>query len=84
MVSKAPRTTCSVIGSISGRFDKGDAVLIADEAGREIGRGLARYDSADAERIRGLKSGAIEGVLGFSYGPMVHADDLALAVRAPA
>jgi glutamate 5-kinase len=72
------------VKTISGRFDKGDAVLIADEAGREIGRGLARYDSADAERIRGLKSGAIEGVLGFSYGPMVHADDLALAVRAPA
>ncbi len=72
------------VKAISGRFDKGDAVLIADEAGREIGRGLARYDSADAERIRGLKSSAIEGVLGFSYGPMVHADDLALAVRAPA
>ena len=59
-------------------------VVVVDEAGREIGRGLARYDSEDAGRIRGLKSDAIEGVLGFSYGPMIHADDLALAARTPA
>ena len=59
-------------------------VVVVDEAGREIGRGLARYDSEDAGRIRGLKSDAIEGVLGFSYGPMIHADDLALAARPPA
>ncbi len=70
--------------AIEGRFGKGDAVVVVDEAGREIGRGLARYDSEDAGRIRGLKSDAIEGVLGFSYGPMIHADDLALAARTPA
>lgn len=72
------------VRAVEGRFDKGDAVVVTDEAGREIGRGLARYDSADAEKIRGLKSDAIEGVLGFSYGPMIHADDLALAAKAPA
>ncbi len=72
------------VKAVSGRFDKGDAVRIIDEAGREIGRGLARYDSADAEKICGLKSGAIEAALGFTYGPMVHADDLALAARASA
>ena len=70
--------------AVEGRFGKGDAVAVVDEAGREIGRGLARYDSEDAGRIRGLKSDAIEGVLGFSYGPMIHADDLALAARTPA
>jgi glutamate 5-kinase len=70
--------------AVEGRFDRGDAVVVVDEAGREIGRGLVRYDSDDAERIRGLKSDAIEGVLGFSYGPMIHADDLALSARTPA
>jgi glutamate 5-kinase len=64
---------------VDGRFDKGDAVLICDEAGREIARGLVRYEAADAERICGLKSAAIEGALGYTSGPMVHADDLALA-----
>jgi glutamate 5-kinase len=67
-----------------GRFDKGDAVVIRDEAGREIARGLVRYEAADAEKICGLKSEAIEAALGYTSGPLVHADDLALAAHAPA
>jgi glutamate 5-kinase len=64
---------------IEGRFDKGDAVVIRDEAGVEIARGLVRYDATDAARICGLKSEAIEPALGYTAGPVVHADDLALA-----
>jgi glutamate 5-kinase len=69
---------------VEGRFDKGDAVVIRDDAGHEIARGLVRYEAADAARICGLKSEAIEGVLGYNYGPLVHADDLALAAHTPA
>ncbi|MFN3512272.1 MAG: glutamate 5-kinase [Phenylobacterium sp.] len=70
---------------VRGRFGKGDAVAVVSEAGREIARGLARYDSPDALRICGLKSEAIEGALGFTSGPVIHADDLALLEsRAPA
>ncbi|WP_309643894.1 glutamate 5-kinase [Phenylobacterium sp.] len=72
------------VRAVEGRFGKGDAVRVVDEAGLEIGRGLARYDAGDAEKIRGLKSDAIEAVLGFTSGPLIHADDLALAaVRTP-
>ena len=47
---------------------------------REIGRGLARYDAADATRIAGVKSANIEATLGFTAGAtLIHADDLALA-----
>jgi glutamate 5-kinase len=67
---------------VDGAFDKGDAVVVRDDAGGEIGRGIVRYDAADAARICGLKTDAIEGVLGFSEGPVVHADDLALAAHA--
>ncbi|HRD47034.1 MAG TPA: glutamate 5-kinase, partial [Caulobacter sp.] len=63
---------------VDGRFGKGDAVTVRTEDGREIGRGLVRYDAADAERILGLRSDAIEATLGFTEGPMIHADDLAL------
>jgi glutamate 5-kinase len=72
------------VKAVAGRFGKGDAVIVRDEAGQEVGRGLSRYDSADAERICGLKSDAIEGVLGFTEGPLIHADDLALAAPQPA
>jgi glutamate 5-kinase len=66
------------VTAVEGRFGKGDAVVVRDDQGREIGRGLSRYDSADAEKIRGLKSDAIEAALGFTEGPLIHADDLAL------
>ncbi|MDO9334793.1 MAG: glutamate 5-kinase [Caulobacter sp.] len=61
---------------VEGRFGKGDAVLIVGEDGHEIGRGLSRYDAIDAEQIAGLRSDAIEAVIGYTAGPMVHADDL--------
>ena len=63
---------------IEGRFGKGDAVSVRLADGAEIGRGLSRYDAAEAERICGLRSDAIEGVLGYTSGPLIHADDLAV------
>lgn len=63
---------------VEGRFGKGDAVSVRLGDGEEIGRGLARYDAAEAERICGLRSDAIEAVLGYTSGPLIHADDLAV------
>ena len=67
------------VRAVEGRFGKGDAVVVRDLAGREVGRGLARYDAGDAQRIIGLRSDAIEPALGYTAGPLIHADDLALA-----
>jgi len=67
------------VKAVEGAFGKGDAVAIRDEQGREIGRGLSRYDAADAAKIAGLRSDAIEAAIGYTAGPLVHADDLALA-----
>ncbi len=67
------------VRGVEGAFGKGDAVTIRDEAGAEIGRGLARYDAEDAAKIAGLRSDAIEAAIGYTAGPLVHADDLALA-----
>ena len=61
----APARACWPAGvqPVEGRFDKGDAVVVRDLAGREIGRGLARYDAADAAThrrpaVRGHRGGA--------------------------
>ena len=68
------------VRAVEGSFEKGDAVIVRDLEGREIGRGLARYDAGDAARIAGVKSSDIEAALGFTAGPtLIHADDLALA-----
>ena len=67
------------VRGVEGRFEKGDAVVVLDASGREIARGLCRYDAADAASIMGLRSDAIEAKLGYSAGPtVIHADDLAL------
>ena len=69
------------VRKVEGRFGKGDAVLVLGPAGQEVGRGLSRYDAAEAEKIMGLRSDAIEGVLGYTEGAtLIHADDLALTV----
>lgn len=65
---------------VEGSFEKGDAIRIVSAAGAEIGRGLARYDAAEAQRIKGLRSDAIAETLGYAAGAaLVHADDLVLS-----
>lgn len=66
------------VTAVEGSFDQGDAVSVRGPEGEELARGLVRYDALDAARILGLKTQAIEGVLGYSEGPLIHADDLAL------
>lgn len=64
---------------VEGEFGRGDAVIIRAPDGRELGRGLAAYARADAERILGRKSSEILDILGFDWGPeLIHRDDMAL------
>jgi glutamate 5-kinase len=70
------------VTEVRGSFEKGDTVRILAPDGTEIGRGLTRYDAADAARIKGLKSSAIADALGYAAGPaLIHADDLVLSGR---
>jgi glutamate 5-kinase len=64
---------------VEGAFDRGDAVIIKDLDGRELGRGLVAYAQADAERLTGRKSAEIEGILGYrGRDEMIHRDDMVL------
>ena len=44
------------VTKIEGSFERGDAVVIRNGEGAELGRGLAAYDHEDARRIIGRKS----------------------------
>lgn len=62
---------------VDGRFDAGAAVDIVDAQGRRLARGLSSYGSAEIDRIKGGRSDAILGILGYSYADeIVHRDDL--------
>ena len=67
-----------IIG-VEGHFDAGQAVEILDEYGVCIARGLASYNSAQIDRIKGVHSGAIGELLGHSSSDVViHRDDMQL------
>ena len=66
------------VTAVSGEFKKGDAVSIEAD-GVEIARGLVGYDLVDADRIKGLKSSEIAGVLGYEHGAaLIHRDNLVM------
>ena len=65
--------------SVSGTFDRGDAVLIKDRNGATLGKGLSAYSSEDAAKILGKKSADIETILGFKgRDVLIHRDDMVL------
>lgn len=67
------------VTAVEGEFGKGAVISIRDAQGVEIARGLSNYTSADAQRIRGLHTERIAGVLGsVPYAELVHRDNLML------
>jgi len=68
------------VRSVSGDFSRGEMVIISDEFGRIIARGLVNYGIEDAQRIIGKPSRQIESILGFmGEEELVHRDNLVLA-----
>ncbi|PHR57408.1 MAG: glutamate 5-kinase [Robiginitomaculum sp.] len=64
---------------VEGAFDKGDAVVMHDMIGQEIGRGLVGYSASDADKIKGMKSKEISNILGYDGSmPFIHRDNMVL------
>jgi glutamate 5-kinase len=67
------------VTKVEGSFERGDAVMIRDGEGAELGRGLAGYDHEDARRIMGRKSSELPEILGYRGDPeLIHRDDMVL------
>ena len=65
------------IKTISGKFNKGENVLIVDEDNNKLARGLASFTSVEIGKIKGRQSGEIERILGYaSKTEVVHKDDM--------
>ena len=70
------------VTGVSGGFSRGDAVVIMDAEGSEIGRGLSAFDAEEARAIAGRKSHEIEDILGYpGRSEMIHRDDMVLRER---
>lgn len=61
----------------TGAFERGEVILVRDEAGREIARGLCNYTADELRLIMGKKSSQFEKLLGrTAYAEVVHRDNL--------
>ncbi|CUS46209.1 MAG: glutamate 5-kinase [Pseudomonadota bacterium] len=64
---------------ISGTFRRGDLVAICGPEGKPVARGLAEYDTPDAEKIIGRRSDALAAILGYApRAALVHRNHMAL------
>ena len=62
---------------VSGDFSKGDNILIVDTNENNLARGLSSFSSKEINKIKGLQSGQIQSVLGYSSkSEIVHKDDM--------
>ena len=67
------------VTAINGVFGRGDMVSCVAPDGSEVARGLVNYSSAEADKIKGKSSNAIESVLGYIDEPeLIHRDNLVL------
>lgn len=69
---------------VEGEFQSKDAVLICDQAGQEIARGIVNYSSSDLQKIQGRRSDEIPTILGQdSPETVIHRDNLVLSTLIP-
>ena len=67
------------VTAVEGRFNTGASVEFVDGEDRVVGVGLVNYRADDIRKIRGLKSGQIEQVLGSKpYDEVIHRNNLAI------
>ena len=68
------------VKTISGDFERGDAVEIKAPSGEILGVGLIAYSADDARQLLGRRSNEIMEILGFAgRKELVHRNDMALA-----
>lgn len=68
----------SGVMAVGGRFRKGDLVAVLDAHGAEHARGIVRFDDRDVERIRGLHTEDVRGVLGVDGHVVIRPDRMVL------
>jgi len=72
----------SGICGVEGGFERGDAVRICDQNGKEFARGVVSYSLAEILRIMGKQCVEIEATLGYKYrDEVVCRDDLVLTAE---
>ena len=79
LISSGKSLLSSGIAGKKLSFKSGDVVGIIDSSGKEFARGLTNYSSDEIDRIKGLKTGEIEKILGYKdHDEVIHRDNLVI------
>ncbi|MCM8812002.1 MAG: glutamate 5-kinase [Candidatus Omnitrophica bacterium] len=78
LVAKGRSLLASGVRKVDGSFRRGDLVSVCDEKGEEFARGVVNYTQEDLSRIKGLRSEAIESLLGRKAQEVIHRDSLVI------
>ncbi|MDF5719199.1 MAG: glutamate 5-kinase [Rhizonema sp. PD37] len=67
------------ITRVEGEFDSHDAVLLCNQSGNEIARGLVNYTNVELQKISGRHSREIAAILGYEGAEtVIHRDNLVI------
>lgn len=64
------------VRAVEGEFAAGDAVVVVDEDGVELAKGLMSYSSKELERVKGLHSSRVAEMLPQASPEAIHRDYL--------
>ena len=77
IVQKGKSLLPSGVLEVRGSFGRGDSVSCIGPRGKEFARGLVNYSVQELDKIKGLRTGEVEKVLGYKYSDeIIHRDDL--------
>jgi glutamate 5-kinase len=62
------------VREVEGDFSAGDAVTVATDGERPIGKGIVNYSSTELRRIMGLKSDEVQAIVPRASAEAVHRD----------
>jgi glutamate 5-kinase len=64
---------------VEGIFGRGDMLDIFDSKGNRLGSGITNYSSDDVDKIKGVHSRNIAGILGYDFGSeIIHRNNLVI------
>ena len=79
LIRKGKSLLPSGVIAVYGRFTMENSVIVMNQQKRSLAVGLVNYQSADVEKIMGLKTSEIEEILGYKhYDEIIHKDNLVL------
>lgn len=80
LVERGKSLLATGLTGMTGRFERGDIVIVRDPKGREIARGLTNYGAEELRLIQGKRTSEFAKLLGRSaYSTVIHRNNLVLA-----